>query len=261
MRRLIHFAVHLYPAWWRAKYGPEFEALLEDMNPGFRSLLNIVNGALLTHVKRLDLPLAAAACGLLGTCVAALVFFAIPARYASTAIVAIQADDLAAEPTPTAIVSLALSDSNLSSLIERHGLYASEQGRRPVAAVIDRFREDVSVQVTALEPPVRTALFGDGPNTLRFRDQGALRLSFTYPDSRKAQEVAAELGGLVIDAGLHAGEQAAMNGIRHGEQMRVAGPPQQVPAGPKLVAVMSLGMGAGVLALASASPRCVVEFN
>jgi hypothetical protein len=248
MRRVIHFAVRLYPAWWRAKYGPEFEALLEDMNPGFRSLFNIVNGALLMHFKRLDLPLSAAACGLLGMGLAALVFVATPARYASTSIIEIRGDDIATGPAPTAIASLAFSDSNVASLIERHGLYASARGGRPAAAARDRFREDVSVQLTSLKPRVRAEQSGNGQNTLPLRDQGTLRLSFTYPDSRKAQEVAAELGGLVIDAVLHAGEQAGTNGIRYHGQFRVAGPPQQVPAGPSLMVVMSLGMGAGVLA-------------
>jgi hypothetical protein len=244
---MIHFAVHLYPAWWRAKYGPECEALLEDIDPGIGSLLNIAKGALLMHFKRLDLPVSAAACGLLGTGVAALLFFAIPGRYASTSIVEIRADDLAAEPTPTAIVSLAFSDSNLAGLIERHGLYADEHGRRSVAAAIARFRGDVSVHVIALESAGRTDQSGDRPNAALFRNQGTLRLSFAYPDSRKAQEVAAELGGLVIDAGLDARERDSTNGIHNREQLRVAGPPHQVPAGPNLMVLVSLGTGAGVL--------------
>jgi hypothetical protein len=53
MKRTIHFAVYLYPAWWRARYGPELDALLDDMSPGFGDLLNIAKGALLMQFSRL----------------------------------------------------------------------------------------------------------------------------------------------------------------------------------------------------------------
>ncbi len=46
MRKLIHLAARLYPRQWRARYGPEFDALLEDVNPRFGDLLNIVKGAM-----------------------------------------------------------------------------------------------------------------------------------------------------------------------------------------------------------------------
>jgi hypothetical protein len=77
MRKIIHFAVRLYPARWRERYGPEFDALLEDMNPEFGDLLNVVKGALLMQIKWSSVPLMATACGLLGIMVAALVSQAI----------------------------------------------------------------------------------------------------------------------------------------------------------------------------------------
>ena len=119
MRRMIRFAVHLYPAGWRARYGPEFDALLEEMNPGFADLLNIVTGALLVRFNRLDLPRSIAACVLLGTCVGTLVFFATPTRYASTSTIEILAADLATAPNPTAVASRAFSERNLANLIEK----------------------------------------------------------------------------------------------------------------------------------------------
>ena len=35
MTSFMRFAVSLYPARWRARYGREFEALIEDMDPGW----------------------------------------------------------------------------------------------------------------------------------------------------------------------------------------------------------------------------------
>jgi hypothetical protein len=253
MRRMVRFAVHLYPAKWRATYGPEFDALLEEMDPGFGDLLNIVNGALLLQFNRLSLPLPIAACGLLGTCVAALVFFATPRRYASTSTIEILAADHAT-PNPAAVASLAFSDRNLASLIERMGLYPNEHEGRPVEEVIHRFREDVSVTLSTPEGPVRTEQLWNGQETVRLRDQGALHLSFTYPDRHKAQEVTGRLVSLVIDEALNVRAEvaaikgAANDGIHYDTQFRVTSTPHEVPAGPGPMAVISLGLGAGLLA-------------
>ena len=46
MRYLIRCAAWLYPPRWRRRYGVEFDALLEDVRPGWRELLNVLKGAL-----------------------------------------------------------------------------------------------------------------------------------------------------------------------------------------------------------------------
>ena len=45
MRGLIRFAVRLYPAFWRARYEIEFDALLEDVDLGWRDLFDVLKGA------------------------------------------------------------------------------------------------------------------------------------------------------------------------------------------------------------------------
>ena len=42
MRRLTLLAVHLYPAAWRARYGDEFVAMLEQEDPGLPTLLDVI---------------------------------------------------------------------------------------------------------------------------------------------------------------------------------------------------------------------------
>jgi hypothetical protein len=52
MRRWILLAANLYPRAWRERYGEEFQALLEDVNPGWRELADVMGGALkmqITH--------------------------------------------------------------------------------------------------------------------------------------------------------------------------------------------------------------------
>jgi hypothetical protein len=137
---------------------------------------------------------------------------------------------------------MAFSDRKIASLIESIGLYPGEQRSRPVADLILRFREDVSVKLTTPGARARSEQSWDG---VLLRDQGALQVAFIYPDRRKAQEVAAALGRLVIDEAVHSSAEEARV---HHYVFRVAGPPQQVPAGPNLTAVMSLGLCAGVLA-------------
>ena len=46
MRTLIRLAAHLYPKAWRYRYGDEFDALLEDISPSWRDLVNVLGLAL-----------------------------------------------------------------------------------------------------------------------------------------------------------------------------------------------------------------------
>jgi hypothetical protein len=46
MRRAIQLAATLYPQAVRKRYGLEFDALLEDYNPGWREFSDVLRGAL-----------------------------------------------------------------------------------------------------------------------------------------------------------------------------------------------------------------------
>jgi uncharacterized protein involved in exopolysaccharide biosynthesis len=238
MRKMIHFAVRLYPVRWRARYGPEFHALLEDMNAGFGDLLNIVKGALLMQIKWSNVPLMAAACGLLGIGVAALVSHATPRRYASTVVVSIENGEPALPQRVALVASRAFSDPALTSLIEKNELYPSERGSRSMADELHRFREDITVQLTTPK---------------------ALQVSFSYPDSQKSQQVAGELMDRLMEANLVAREQEAEDERMNqqasprdltlpGERFRVIDLPHPVPVGANLIEVLSLGFGGGALA-------------
>ncbi len=243
MRKMVHFAVRLYPARWRARYGPEFHAVLEDMNAGFGDLFDIVKGALLMQFNRSSVLLTAAACGLLGIFVAAVVCHVTPRRYASTAIIHIEASSIpwmgpisaadAFRDSPAAVALVAphvFSDEALTSLIEKNELYPSERRSGSVADVLHLFRKDITYRPTP----------------------EALQISFTYPDRDKAQKVALELvASFMYQAVAVAQHEAADERMRQRFLhfvMRVADPPQQVPVAANLTEMMSLGLGAGILA-------------
>ena len=72
MRRLIRSIVWLYPARWRQRYGAEFVGLLDELDPGWRQLFDVVQGAITMNLRGIR-PLAFA--GSLARNVVALVVF------------------------------------------------------------------------------------------------------------------------------------------------------------------------------------------
>ncbi len=87
MKPWIHLATRLYPSAWRKRYGTEFQALLEDVNPGWRELFDVFGGALkmqlTTGATYLKLGAAFALAGLL---IATVASFVIPKEYTSNAV-------------------------------------------------------------------------------------------------------------------------------------------------------------------------------
>jgi len=49
--RLARLALALYPLAYRRRYGQEMHALLGDVPPGLRGLLDLVRGALAAHLR------------------------------------------------------------------------------------------------------------------------------------------------------------------------------------------------------------------
>ena len=91
MRILIRAAAACYPARWRVRYGEEFEALLEEMKPGWAEFVNILIGASTMHLRRGGVM--AAACVALGTLVGGAAALRLPETYASTATLRLPSTD------------------------------------------------------------------------------------------------------------------------------------------------------------------------
>jgi hypothetical protein len=83
MKRLILMAARLYPAWWRRRYGAEFDALLQEMQPTWREVVDVFRGALIMHVK--NLALVPVLCGVAGVIAGGIVALRTPGLFASSA--------------------------------------------------------------------------------------------------------------------------------------------------------------------------------
>jgi len=51
-RTLIRRAAWLYPASWRVRYGDEFEALMDDLEPGWPEFFDVCGGAIKMQLLR-----------------------------------------------------------------------------------------------------------------------------------------------------------------------------------------------------------------
>jgi hypothetical protein len=247
---LIRFAASLYPAWWRARYGSEFAALLDEMEPRAGTMLDTLKGALLMQFNRLDLARSAAGCVLIGTSVAALLFVAAPRPFASSLSIEIHAAGDADWTEIAVQEALGFTDANLARVIETVGLYPDDRRNGPAADVLDRFRRDISVTLSA---PVA----GQSPSASHtsagapVRDLGRLNLSFIHADGPTAEKVVTALGQLVVVENLRRGQRAAQQPDRGASlRVRIARPAHHDRADPNLMVVMGTGLGAAALAAA-----------
>ena len=88
MKRLLRVAARLYPRAWRVRYGEEFDALIDEMRPRWRDVVNTVVGALMMQISRLTLlPVATA---IIGAVAGAAISLAMPPVYASSSWVLVQ---------------------------------------------------------------------------------------------------------------------------------------------------------------------------
>jgi hypothetical protein len=91
MRALIRAAARLYPTRWRKRYAREFDALLEDLEPTWLGLFNVVYGALTMQITRAGV--VAAGCAVVGAVVAGAASLRMPETYASSATLRLPSTD------------------------------------------------------------------------------------------------------------------------------------------------------------------------
>jgi capsular polysaccharide biosynthesis protein len=185
MKRCLQWSARLYPAAWRARYGREFEALLDDLRPSWRDLWDILYGA---FVMQLSTPAAylklGAMTAVLGAILATGWGFMLPRRYVSTAVMRI-----GPQTGPFALRRLAsiqqevLSRASLSEMIQRPdlNLYSEERKGHPLEDIVQGMRSrDIRIQ---------------GVQAVAARDGMVFRIEFASSDPAKAQAVARALAG------------------------------------------------------------------
>lgn len=77
-----------------------------------------------------------------------------------------------------------LSRMDLIRLIRANGLYAKEQTKKPLSQIVDKMRDDTTIEAVGANVKAGRSLLGGGTTTI------ALTIAFDYPDPNKAQLVA-----------------------------------------------------------------------
>jgi hypothetical protein len=139
MRRLSIWFARLYPRAWRERYGQEFQVLLLDVNPGWRNVWDVFEGAIVMQMKRgavLRIGLFAAT----GAVLALAASFFVAQTYTSAGLARTSAD-------PAESITRAFNRAALWRLIEGNALYPQQRQGSPAEDVVERMRRNISVTV------------------------------------------------------------------------------------------------------------------
>jgi capsular polysaccharide biosynthesis protein len=247
MRRLMRFAVKLYPAAWRARYGQEFEALLEDTGPVGRDMWNVMGGALKMQMVTWSSWKLVPALGVAGAIAMGVASLMIQTEYVSSGVMRVTPMKIPEGETPgrataqhvDAMRSKVLSRASLLTIIAGENLYPRERAKTTLEDTVDQMRRDVQFW----------------PVSEHGGYSAAFELSFRYPDPYKAQRVTRQLISQMVDANILVMMEAKGE---HSAQVEVLDPaslPRQaiLPNRPVMIVV---GLTAGLLlGLAAAGVR------
>jgi hypothetical protein len=177
MRRALKALISMYPKAWRDRYKNEFDALLDDVAPTWRTLLDVFGGALKMQMKAWSAWKIVAAFAVVGVAGAIVFSLAIPDRYVSTAVIKIGDGQ---RPWSAGTLQQVVSRSFLSKLINEQDLYKSERTRMPIQDVIERMKsKDILI---------------------RSVDGSSFAVSFSSTDAGQAQRTAQRLASQFVDA-------------------------------------------------------------
>jgi uncharacterized protein involved in exopolysaccharide biosynthesis len=206
MRGLARILICLYPASWRARYGEEFEALLEDSPITFQSTVDLLKGAIGMHLSVPQFPKLAVILSIAGLAGGLGISFIVPPRYVSQAELRLgpsyvkQGEDVRRNLTEHLVQmeNQILSRTSLSNIIQdpRLDLYKDERAHIPLEDVIERMRtQDIHIRIDSLSS--------------EHRDSVAFSISFVHADRLKARQTVQALIVKFQDANLTAQRDSA----------------------------------------------------
>ena len=188
MRPLLRCAAALYPSAWRARYGAELDALIEDAGGGWREFVDICKGAIKMQIVSAGVWRFAGACGLAGLLIAGVAAWRTPGQYQSVAVLR-----MAPAPAEERVEKLTqaeetiLSRRSLATVIQKYDLYREERKHTPLEEIVQNLRNR-RIQIRMLGTPNSQA-----PSL-------AFSISFNGEDPRQAQAVTSELTAQFVDA-------------------------------------------------------------
>lgn len=196
MKPLAKFLIRLYPTNWRARYGEEFEALLEDSSSDWRVTFDLLKGAIKMQLSVPAFPKLAVMLSIAGLLAGLGISFVVTPRFVSTAVMTL-GDSLVTTTTPAVHTDLPeyflqmetaiLSRTSLSAIIQDPNLdlYKNDRAKIPLEDVIEKMRNDIKI---TREAP--------GSNYLTFS------VTFAYPDRARAQQTVQALITKFMDSNL-----------------------------------------------------------
>jgi hypothetical protein len=170
----MRLVARLYPSGWRRRYGDEFDALLEDVRPGWRELLNVLRGAFAMQLTTWTFWKTVATVGLAGSIAAGALSLLMPGQYVSSGVLKIPARVNAADMG--ALLADAFNRSYLVSVIRQQNLYKGERAREPLEDVVLKMRQDITLSSLGI---------GQAETSVAVR--------FSYPDAALAQSTNREI--------------------------------------------------------------------
>jgi len=153
MRRLMRFAAGLYPAAWRARYGEELEALLEDIGPVRRDVWNVAGGALKMQMTTWAWWKLVPAQALAGAIVMAVAAFTMQPAYQSSGVMRMalqraapgESPDLAMMGRMDDLRTKTLSRTALSKIIADERLYPRGVGQGTMEEAVAQMQRNVQI--------------------------------------------------------------------------------------------------------------------
>lgn len=228
MRTLIRFVTALYPRAWRERYGEEYAALLEDIDPSPRAAFNVFTGAIGMQIRTWNLGWIFAISAAVVTTAFAAEYFLVPVRYVSQGTLKMDGFGPLTQPELDSIVSSVReveSRPALTQTLTFYNLYSNERARMPMESVVDLMRRSVFV---------KPALLPDGSK--------GFQVAFQDEDPGVAQKVTRDLLARFID-----------NNVRESSFKTLQlGTPANLPASPtrRLSSLIYVALAPGALALA-----------
>lgn len=244
MRRAIRFLARLYPAPWRAKYGDEFDTLIDDATPTAHAAFDVLKGAVKMQMTSGNFASTLVTGAVAGALLAFAISFAFPRMYRSQASIAVL--DTRQPQAISRIFSVeqeVLSRKSLGSIIQKKGLYPAERARIPFDDVINLMRRNIVVR-----PSPAPSLANPAPSEIV--------VEFRYPDADLARQAATALQGSFIDISFRR-ELSDENSPFHDHGQPLTPKTRATlplnPIGPNRIWIATSGLVAGLLAAVTLS--------
>ena len=149
MRGVAAVIAKLYPRAWRQRYGSEFAALLEDLNPSARTAFNTFTGAIAMQIRTWSYGWIVSISALFAVALFAALLVAVPKTYVSAGTLRWTGSGTLTQGNLNSLrkrAELVESPAHLTNLIVSQNLYSRERSGQPANEVVEKVRRQVNVE-------------------------------------------------------------------------------------------------------------------